>query len=65
MGIYINGRGVDKIYYQGRPIILVYTQGRKIWPEDIEPIIDIIFSCYYNGYWDDKYPWTDDTPWTD
>jgi hypothetical protein len=61
MGIYINGRGVDKIYYQGRPIIYVYTKGRKIWPD----ALDIILSCYYNGYWIDEYPWTDDTPWTD
>lgn len=63
MGIYVKGRRVDNIYIQNRPIIAVYTQGRKIWPDKIE--IDIILSCYYNGYWIDEYPWTDDTPWTD
>lgn len=65
MGIYANGRKVGKIYYQGQPIIAVYVNGEKIWPEAIIPIIDVIYSCYYNGYWMDEYPWTDDTPWTD
>lgn len=65
MGIYINGKGVDLIYYRGLPVTAVYMRGRKIWPEDIEPIIDTIYSCFYNGYWMDEYPWTDDTPWTD
>lgn len=63
MGIYINGRGVKNIYVQARPVIAVYTQGMKIRPEDTS--IDVILSCYYNGYWIDEYPWTDDTPWTD
>lgn len=65
MGIYIKDRGVDSMYIQGLPVISVWTQGRKIWPEHIEPIIDQIFSCFFNGYWMDEYPWTDDTPWTD
>lgn len=65
MGIYIKNRGVESIYYSGLPIVAVYTCGQLVWPVDIEPIIDVILSCYYNGYWIDEYPWTDDTPWTD
>lgn len=65
MGIYTNGKQVDSIYYVNLPIVAVFTQGQKIWPEELEPIIDKILSCYYNGYWIDEYPWTDDTPWTD
>ncbi len=62
MGINTKNNRVSSIYYQGYPIISVYIKNEKIWPEDI---IDTIFSCYFNGYWIDEYPWTDDTSWTD
>jgi hypothetical protein len=65
MGINIKNKGVKSIYYSSLPVIAVYTRGQLIWPIKTEPIIDIILSCYYNGYWIDEYPWTDDTPWTD
>lgn len=68
MGIYLDSRGVKYIYAHSWPIVAVYTQGMKIWPRRIsakDPSIDVILSCYYNGYWIDEYPWTDDTPWTD
>lgn len=68
MGIRINNRGIESILYNNRPILAVYVNGQKVWPEEIipiDPIIDEILSCYYNGYWIDEYPWTDDTPWTD
>lgn len=70
MGINIKNKGVKSIYYSSLPaiavpVIAVYTHGQLIWPIKTEPIIDVILSCYYNGYWIDEYPWTDDTPWTD
>lgn len=61
MGIYIKGRAVDAIYVNGRSIKSVYIKDRLVWPE----ALDIILSCFYNGYWIDEYPWTDDTPWVD
>ena len=65
MGIYINGRKVGQIYYEGLPIVAVYARGQLVWPEDIPPVIEDIFSCFAMGYWIDNYPWTEDTPWTD
>ena len=64
MGIYIGDRNVDKIYYRGLPVAYIYIRGERVWPKDSD-IIDVILSCYYNGYWIDEYPWTDNTPWTD
>ena len=63
--IRINNKDVAAIYYNGQNILSVYVRGNKVWPKGIQPIIDTILSCYYNGYWIDEYPWTDDTPWTD
>jgi len=63
MGIYVNNRPIGSIYKNGRAIKAVYHIGRLVWSK--QPVIDIILSCYYNGYWMDEYPWTDDTPWTD
>ena len=65
MGLNVNNSEVDSIYINAEPLIAIYCNDEKIWPEDIIPVIDIILSCYYNGYWIDDYPWTDDTPWTD
>lgn len=59
---------VVNLYQEERPVSRIYYKNKLVWiykfPED-NPIIDIILSCYYNGYWMDEYPWTDDTPWTD
>ena len=65
MGIYAYGRNVDKVYYRGIPVLQIYARGQLVWPIKDDPIIDVIISCYYNGYWIDEHPWTDDTPWTD
>ena len=73
--IYHDGSKIGELSIKGIPIIEVYYKKKsrkieKIWPEieddsPIIPIIDIILSCYHNGYWMDEYPWTDDTSWTD
>lgn len=77
--IYHDGSKIGELSIRGIPIIEVYYKREsrkieKVWPEDPQeddspiipiPIVDEILSCYYNGYWIDKYPWTDDTPWTD
>lgn len=70
--IYHDGSRIGELFLQGDiPIIAVYYKQAKrkieqLWPEeDSSPIIDIILSCYHNGYWMDEYPWTDDTSWTD
>ena len=67
--IYYNNRQIGEILLSGTiPIIAVYYKQLnrdivQVWPDkDITPI-DIILSCFYNGYWNDQYPWTDDTPW--
>lgn len=65
MGIKTYNKNVISIYYQGLPIVSVYTRGQKVWPEDLEPIIEEIISCFAKGYWIDEYPWTDDLSWTD
>ena len=59
--IYIKGNSVDGIYIKNTPVSAVYVGKELVWPD----ILDVILSCYYNGYWIDEYPWTDDTPWTD
>lgn len=66
MGLIINDSEIDDIYVNNDALLAIYYNDEKLWPKDIIiPIIDIILSCYYNGYWIDEYPWTDDTSWTD
>ena len=59
---------VVNLYQEEHPVSRVYYKDKLVWiykyPSE-EPIIKIILSCFYNGYWIDEYPWTDDTPWTD
>lgn len=59
--IRLNNKNIIAINMNGKSILSVYLRGQKIWPD----ILDIILSCYYNGYWIDEYSWTDDTSWTD
>lgn len=54
-------KDVIEIYTKTTPVIAVYIYGQKIWPDKQ----DIIYSCFYNGYWVDENPWTDNTPWAD
>lgn len=68
--IKINGSDVSAIFIKGSAVSSVYTRGQLVWPENQEnpPIVipeDTEFSCYFNGYWLDEYPWTENTPWTD
>ena len=68
MGIKTYNSDVVAIYIGQLPVVAVYGREQKIWPvqqQPTEPIIEEIFSCFYNGYWMDEYPWTDEIPWTD
>lgn len=54
---------IHQLFVGEESIAAVYIRNEKVWP--LSAIGQMILSCYYNGYWEDAYPWTDDTPWKD